>query len=92
MEDVAGPQILFLPTSLKRGYDREDMRHVIRNPVRVMEQDDGATLYVGPIRDGLLMEVGVVAARDTPGAMCVVHALAPPTKSHLPTKSGTRKR
>lgn len=92
MEEVAEPRLVFLPTSLKRGYDREDMRHVIRNPVRVMEQDDGATLYVGPIRDGSLMEVGVVAARDAPGVICVVHALAPPTKSHLPTKNDTRRR
>ena len=69
------------------------MRQVIRNAGRVLEQDDGVTLYVGAARDGSSMEVGVMDARDYPGLKVIVHALAPATKNHLPpTKPRTRRR
>jgi len=33
------------------------------------------TMYIGPGRDGTLLEVGVVVARDEPGRVFIAHAM-----------------
>jgi hypothetical protein len=56
----------------KHGINDEDMRHALRNPIRVFEPDDGLTMFVGPARDGTPIEVGVA---DSGSGPVVVHAM-----------------
>jgi hypothetical protein len=56
----------------KRDISDEDMLHALRNPVRVIEMDDGLTMFVGAARDGTLLEVGVA---DSDAGPIIVHAM-----------------
>jgi len=60
------------PSARKHGIDDEDMRHALRNPLRVAELDDDLTMFTGPARDGTLLEVGVA---DTDLGPLIVHAM-----------------
>jgi hypothetical protein len=59
-------------TANRHGINDSDIRHAIRNAVRVVEQDDGMTMYIGPARSGSVLEVGVV---EKYGARTIVHAM-----------------
>ena len=48
------------------------MRHSLRYPLRVADLDDSLTMFVGPARDGTLLEVGVA---DSSGGPIIVHAM-----------------
>jgi hypothetical protein len=60
------------PRARKHGISDEDMLHALRNPVRVIEQDDGLTMFIGAARDGTLLEVGVA---DSDAGPIIVHAM-----------------
>ena len=50
----------------KQGVSDDDMRHAMRNPIRVFEPDDGFTMFVGPARHGTPIEVGVADSDSGP--------------------------
>jgi hypothetical protein len=52
------PEIL--PSARRCGVSDQDMLHALRNPVRVIDMDDGLTMFIGPAATGALLEVGVV--------------------------------
>jgi hypothetical protein len=56
----------------KHGISDDDMRHALRNPMLVDDMDDGLTMFVGPARDGALIEVGVADSGTGP---VIVHAM-----------------
>jgi hypothetical protein len=60
------------PAARKHGVSDDDMRHALRYPLRVADLDDGLTMFVGPARDGTLLEVGVA---DSGGGSIIVHAM-----------------
>ena len=60
------------PSARKHGISDDDMRHALRNPIRVTDVDDGLTMFVGPARDGTLLEVGAV---DSDSGPVIVHAM-----------------
>jgi hypothetical protein len=59
------------PSARRHGIDDDDMRHAVRNPLRVAEMDDDFTMFVGPGRDGTILEVGVA---DTDLGPLIIHA------------------
>jgi hypothetical protein len=60
------------PSARKHGIADDDMRHALRNPLRVEDLDDGLTMLIGPARDGTPLEVGVA---DTDAGPVIVHAM-----------------
>jgi hypothetical protein len=44
----------------------EDMRHAVRNAMRVYDLGDGFTMFIGPARDAALLEVGVADQTEGP--------------------------
>src|SRR6266566_832489 len=76
--DVSGGKVTWLrvpdiaPSARRHGIADDDMRHALRNPVRVFYPDDeGLTMFIGPRRDGGLLEIGVVDGDADP---VIVHA------------------
>jgi hypothetical protein len=60
------------PSARRHGIADADMRHALRNPVRVLYPDDeGLTMFIGPRRNGSLLEIGVV---DGDAGPVIVHA------------------
>ena len=60
------------PSARKHGIADDDMRHALRNPIRVEDLDEGLTMFVGPRGpDGYLLEIGVVDSEHGP---VIVHA------------------
>ena len=41
----------------KRGHSDDEIRHALENAIRAWP-DDGFNMFVGPLRDGTLVEVG----------------------------------
>ena len=72
------------PSVRKHGVNDEDMRHALRNPIRVFEPDDGFAVFVGPARDGTPIEVGVADSESGP---VIVHAMRARLK-FLPREGG----
>jgi hypothetical protein len=60
------------PTAHKHGIADDDMRHALRNPIRAADLGDGLTMFVGPARDGTLIEVGVA---DSTSGPVIIHAM-----------------
>ena len=60
------------PSARKHGVSDDDMRHALRYPLRVADLDDDLTMFVGPARDGTLVEVGVA---DSGRGSIIVHAM-----------------
>jgi hypothetical protein len=60
------------PSARKHGITDDDMRHALRNPVGVADLDDDLTMFIGPARDGTLLEVGVA---DSDAGPVIVHAM-----------------
>jgi hypothetical protein len=75
--DQSGAKVTWLrgqdiaPSARKHGISDGDMRHALRNPIRVIDLDDGLTMFVGPARDGTLLEVG---AADSDSGPIILHA------------------
>ena len=51
----------------------EDIEHAVRNAMAIDELDDDLRLYLGPARDGSLLEVISLARQDSD---VVIHAMA----------------
>jgi hypothetical protein len=60
------------PSTRRHGVSDDDMRHALRYPVRVADLDESLTMFVGPARDGTLLEVGVA---DSSRGPIIVHAM-----------------
>ena len=57
----------------RHGVADEDMLHAVRNAVATEDLDEGLTMFIGPARDAMVLEVGVVDGEDGP---VIVHAMA----------------
>lgn len=66
---------MILDSARKRGYDDADLLHAVAYAVRLIEQDDGMTMSIGPDRAGRLMEVGTITLRD--GRTAIAHSMRP---------------
>lgn len=58
----------------KRGIAEADLLHALRNYVRVISEQGDAevAMFIGPARDGSMLEVGVVLDEEDPR---IVHAM-----------------
>ena len=52
-----------------------DAQHAYRNAIDVFEVNEDMTMYIGPARDGTLLEVGAIQAADQPGYVLIAHAM-----------------
>jgi hypothetical protein len=59
--------------AIKHGVVDEDIIHAIDNHHRIWAQDDGVTMFIGPSRRGLVLEVGVISWFG--GVEAVAHAM-----------------
>ena len=59
------------PSARRHGITDDDMRHALRNPIRVDYRDEGLTMFVGPRPDGILLEIGVADSDQGP---IIIHA------------------
>jgi hypothetical protein len=59
------------PSARRHGIAYDDMRHALRNPIRVEYLDEGLTMFVGPRPDGNLLEIGVA---DSDAGPIIIHA------------------
>lgn len=64
--------VLFLASASRHGVAEEDAHHAYRNAIDGYDVGDDMSMYVGPARDGALLEVGVV---EWHGTTAVVHAM-----------------
>jgi len=69
------------PSARKHGITDDDMGHALRNPLGVADLDDGLTMFIGPARDGTLVEDFVV--HETERAIHVRNAPSPAATSSL---------
>jgi hypothetical protein len=60
-------------SALKHGVSRSDIVHVLRHPMKVIDQDDETRLYLGAGRDGRLLEVITLPRAD--GSELALHAM-----------------
>lgn len=60
-------------SAFKHGVAAEDIRHALRQPMAMLDGEDGRTLVLGADRAGRMLEL-VVMDRDTGGAR-VIHAM-----------------
>ena len=60
-------------TALKHGVSVADIEHALRHPLRVVERDDGARIYLGAGRNAALLEVITVFRPD--GSELAIHAM-----------------
>jgi hypothetical protein len=68
----------------KHGVDDDDIRHALRNWIRVADEDDDVVLYVGPDRAARLIEVGV---RSDDDGVRIIHAMRPARPHRFETGS-----
>ena len=68
------PEAPIRASSRKHGVDDADIRHALRNWIRVADEDDDVVLYLGSDRAGRLIEVGVRSDED---GIRIVHAMRP---------------
>jgi len=62
------------PAALKHGVAVADIRHALRHAMSAREEDDRRRLYLGPARDGRLLEVVTVLRPDL--SEVAIHAMA----------------
>jgi len=63
------------PSALKHGVVVEDIEHAVRNAMAIDELEDDLCLYLGPGRDGSMLEV-MTLAREDDDEEVVIHAMA----------------
>jgi hypothetical protein len=71
---------IILESAYRHGVDDDDMLHALRFPLHHFAQDDGLVMFVGPARDGELIEVGVV---EWYGEIVIAHAMRPARPKYL---------
>lgn len=64
----------FEPSALKHGVPIDDVEHALRNAVAADELDEDLRLYLGPARDGSLLEI-IILARDDDRPDVAIHAM-----------------
>jgi len=64
-------ELLILSSARKHGIDDADIRHVVRQPIRVLRLDE-LSMVIGPDRSGRVLEVGIVVKSNSE---VVVHAM-----------------
>jgi len=60
-------------SAFKHGVSEADIRHVLRQAIRVIDQDDGTRLYLGVGTAAELLEVITIPRSD--GSELAVHAM-----------------
>jgi len=60
-------------SALRHGIAVGDIEHTLRQPIRVIERDDGSYLYLGAGRNAELLEVITVLKAD--GSELAIHAM-----------------
>lgn len=78
MEFEEQPEIL--PSAHRHGVADEDMLHALANELHHAVQDDDMVIFVGPARDGELIEVGVI---EWYGILAIAHAMRPARAKYL---------
>ena len=76
---VRFPCVDLHPSAFKHGAGAEDIEHAVRNAVAIEQLEDDLCLYLGPGRDGVLLEV-ITLQRDAERGDVVVHAMVMPAK------------
>jgi hypothetical protein len=66
------------PSAHKHGVAVEDIEHAVRNAMTIEELEDDLCLYLGPGRDGSLLEVITLCRAEK--EELVIHAMAMRTK------------
>jgi hypothetical protein len=61
------------PAALKHGITAADIKHVLRHPMRVREEDDQRRLYLGAARSGDLLEAVTAIRPDL--SEIAIHAM-----------------
>jgi hypothetical protein len=61
------------PAALKHGIVAADIKHSIRHAMRLQEEDDRRRLYLGPARNGELIEVVTALRPDL--SEVAIHAM-----------------
>jgi hypothetical protein len=64
-----------LQSARKHGIADLDAQHAYRNALDVFEVNDDMIMYIGPARDGILLEVGTIQAVDQPDHILIAHAM-----------------
>jgi hypothetical protein len=65
---------IILGSARRHGIPDDDMLHAYRNPIRIIDQPDDVTMFIGPARDGSLSEVGIAEPEDFDG-LVIIHAM-----------------
>lgn len=71
-DDVEEP--VTLEPAFRHGVTEEDMLHALRFELHHVLQEDGMVMFVGPDRQGVLIEVGVL---EWFGILAIAHARRP---------------
>jgi hypothetical protein len=61
------------PAASRHGIKAADLRHVVTHALRRLEQDEGLRVYLGPARNGELLEV--ITSRRPDGSEIAIHAM-----------------
>lgn len=64
--------VLILESAARHGVDESDARHALEHAIDAYDVGDDMTMYIGPARDAVLLEIGVVDWRE---ATAIVHAM-----------------
>jgi hypothetical protein len=80
-DNVEEPVIL--EPAFRHGVTEEDMLHALRFELHHVVQEDGMVMFVGPDRQGVLIEVGVL---EWFGILAIAHAMRPAREKYLRSK------
>ncbi len=72
-EDAPPHNVSFTRSASRHGISQLRALYVLMHHVWAFDVGEGMTLYVGPDREGVDLEVGAVELRS--GATCIVHAM-----------------
>lgn len=61
------------PAAFKHGIKAADIKHAVTHAVRVLERDEGLRVYLGPARNGEVLEV--ITSRRPDGFEIAIHAM-----------------
>lgn len=78
VDDIEEPVIL--EPAFRHGVAEEDMLHALRFELHHVVQEDGMVMFVGPDRQGVLIEVGVL---EWFGIFAIAHAMRPAREKYL---------
>lgn len=79
-----------LDSARKRGITDGAILHAMRHAIKVIEQDDDVTMFIGAAEDGTVLEVGAVMDEDDPRVIHAMPARAKFLATTRPSKQPTR--